>query len=323
MGVLAGGGAPGIYGVNIRKASHRCSVSHSTSTRRDFIDRAETSATAAYICWHCDDPTCGQVTSLASKASRNAGFLCPQFPITQNVRRRPSCPRRPLPGAVAVESFPSCGSLFSLPSASPAIVTTKRLSSRNRPMPRRRKKQPACVRCYRPRQDRRYSCLFARSRQRDPFQHRCRQEPRGWAVDRHPFYGRPDGQGRRPARGNRPTSAGTRDLSSGTPVPEAPRLIFDCLGMIERLPFHFERPMGNSKEVARRPLGDAFVGVPVYELRGALIRPFWKRPFPVWPFSIRKLSPASRRPCAGRAGASAAGGTSPSRSSHSRAFCRR
>jgi Fe-S-cluster-containing dehydrogenase component len=27
----------------------------------DFIDRPETSATAAYVCWHCDDPTCAQV----------------------------------------------------------------------------------------------------------------------------------------------------------------------------------------------------------------------------------------------------------------------
>ena len=27
----------------------------------DFVDRAETIATAAYVCWHCDDPTCAQV----------------------------------------------------------------------------------------------------------------------------------------------------------------------------------------------------------------------------------------------------------------------
>jgi len=27
----------------------------------DFIDRAETIETAAYVCWHCDDPTCAQV----------------------------------------------------------------------------------------------------------------------------------------------------------------------------------------------------------------------------------------------------------------------
>jgi Fe-S-cluster-containing dehydrogenase component len=27
----------------------------------DFIDRSETIATAAYVCWHCDDPTCAEV----------------------------------------------------------------------------------------------------------------------------------------------------------------------------------------------------------------------------------------------------------------------
>ena len=27
----------------------------------DFVDRAESIATAAYVCWHCDNPTCAQV----------------------------------------------------------------------------------------------------------------------------------------------------------------------------------------------------------------------------------------------------------------------
>lgn len=27
----------------------------------DFVDRAETIETAAYVCWHCEDPTCAQV----------------------------------------------------------------------------------------------------------------------------------------------------------------------------------------------------------------------------------------------------------------------
>jgi Fe-S-cluster-containing dehydrogenase component len=27
----------------------------------DFIDRAENIDTAAYVCWHCEDPTCAQV----------------------------------------------------------------------------------------------------------------------------------------------------------------------------------------------------------------------------------------------------------------------
>jgi len=27
----------------------------------DFVNRAETIATAAYVCWHCEDPTCAEV----------------------------------------------------------------------------------------------------------------------------------------------------------------------------------------------------------------------------------------------------------------------
>jgi Fe-S-cluster-containing dehydrogenase component len=27
----------------------------------DFVDRRETTATAAYVCWHCDNPTCAEV----------------------------------------------------------------------------------------------------------------------------------------------------------------------------------------------------------------------------------------------------------------------
>jgi Fe-S-cluster-containing dehydrogenase component len=27
----------------------------------DFVERAETIATSAYVCWHCEDPTCAQV----------------------------------------------------------------------------------------------------------------------------------------------------------------------------------------------------------------------------------------------------------------------
>jgi hypothetical protein len=70
------------------------------------------------------------------------------------------------------------------------------------------------------------------------------------------------------------SKADARDLSSGAPVPEAPRLIFDFLGTIDRLPFHL-RARGEFEEVGRKPLGDGSVGVPVQELRGALIRPFW------------------------------------------------
>jgi len=70
------------------------------------------------------------------------------------------------------------------------------------------------------------------------------------------------------------SKADARDLSSGIPVPEAPRLIFDVLGTIDRLPFRL-KARGEFEEVGRKPLGEGFVGVPVNELRGALVRPFW------------------------------------------------
>jgi len=71
------------------------------------------------------------------------------------------------------------------------------------------------------------------------------------------------------------SKADARDLSSEAPVPEAPRLIFDLLGTVDRLPFHL-KARGEFEQVGRKPLGDGFVGVPVNELRGALVRPFWK-----------------------------------------------
>jgi hypothetical protein len=70
------------------------------------------------------------------------------------------------------------------------------------------------------------------------------------------------------------SKADARDLSSGAPVPEAPRLIFDVLGTTERLPFRL-KARGEFEEVGRKPLGDGFIAVPVQELRGALVRPFW------------------------------------------------
>jgi hypothetical protein len=70
------------------------------------------------------------------------------------------------------------------------------------------------------------------------------------------------------------SKADARDLSSGLPVPEAPRLIFDFLGTIDRLPFHL-KARGEFEKVGRKPLGDGFIAVPVQELRGSLVRPFW------------------------------------------------
>jgi hypothetical protein len=69
------------------------------------------------------------------------------------------------------------------------------------------------------------------------------------------------------------SKADARDLSDGTPVPEAPRLIMDFLGTWDRLPFHLH-VRAEFEEVGRKPLGDGFVSVPVREFRAALVRQF-------------------------------------------------
>jgi hypothetical protein len=69
------------------------------------------------------------------------------------------------------------------------------------------------------------------------------------------------------------SKADARDLSDGMPVPEAPRLIVDVLGTLDRLPFHLQA-RAEFEEVGRKPLGDGFVSVPVREFRGALVRGF-------------------------------------------------
>ena len=69
------------------------------------------------------------------------------------------------------------------------------------------------------------------------------------------------------------SKADARDLSDGTPLAEAPRLIVDVLGTWDRLPFHLHA-RAEFEEVGRKPLGDGFVSVPVREFRGALVRQF-------------------------------------------------
>jgi hypothetical protein len=69
------------------------------------------------------------------------------------------------------------------------------------------------------------------------------------------------------------SKADARDLSTGLPVPEAPRLISDFLGTLDRLPFRLQA-RAEYEQVGRKPLGDGFVGVPVREFRGSLARPF-------------------------------------------------
>jgi hypothetical protein len=69
------------------------------------------------------------------------------------------------------------------------------------------------------------------------------------------------------------SKADARDLCDGTPVPEAPRLIYDVLGTLDRLPWHLHA-RAEFEEVGRKPLGDGFNSVPVREFRGALTRSF-------------------------------------------------
>ena len=70
------------------------------------------------------------------------------------------------------------------------------------------------------------------------------------------------------------SQADARDTQTGEPVPEAPRLIWDALGSYNRLPFHLQAK-GEFEYVRAKPLGGGFVGVPVQEFRGALLRPFF------------------------------------------------
>jgi hypothetical protein len=67
--------------------------------------------------------------------------------------------------------------------------------------------------------------------------------------------------------------ADARDSQTGTPIPEAPRFIWDTLMSITRLPLRLQF-RGEYEYVRAKPLGDGFIGVPVNEFRGALLRPF-------------------------------------------------
>ena len=74
--------------------------------------------------------------------------------------------------------------------------------------------------------------------------------------------------------------ADARDRLTGLPAPEAPRMIWDVLGTIDRLPFHLQA-RGEYEEVGRKPLGDGFVAAPVREFRGAFARSFANKGFDV------------------------------------------
>jgi hypothetical protein len=67
--------------------------------------------------------------------------------------------------------------------------------------------------------------------------------------------------------------ADARNRLAGEPVPEAPRLIWDVVATINKLPEHL-MARGEYEQVGRKPLGDGFIAVPVRQFRGAVIRPF-------------------------------------------------
>ena len=80
---------------------------------------------------------------------------------------------------------------------------------------------------------------------------------------------------RRYSRGFLQTSysqADATDLTLHQPVPEAPRLIVDSIGSVERLPFG-AAAKGEYEYVGEKPLGDGFRAVPIQEVRLDLEKP--------------------------------------------------
>jgi len=69
------------------------------------------------------------------------------------------------------------------------------------------------------------------------------------------------------------SQADARDVETGEPTAEAPRMILDLLGTLDQLPLRLQA-RGELEYVRGKPLGDGFSGVPVKELRLALFRPF-------------------------------------------------
>ena len=67
--------------------------------------------------------------------------------------------------------------------------------------------------------------------------------------------------------------ADARDTQTGQPVPEAPRMIWDAVASENQLPFRLQ-VRGEFEYVKVKPLGDGFTGIPVREIRGAVLRPF-------------------------------------------------
>ena len=69
------------------------------------------------------------------------------------------------------------------------------------------------------------------------------------------------------------SQADARDAQTDQPVPEAPRMIWDAVASENNLPFHLQ-VRGEFEYVKAKPLGDGFTGLPVREIRGAVLRSF-------------------------------------------------
>ena len=80
------------------------------------------------------------------------------------------------------------------------------------------------------------------------------------------------------------SKADARDIDSGQPTPEAPRTIFDLLGIVQKLPLRLQA-RGEFEYVGRKPLGTGCapdlnaecLGTSVREFRAAVARPFLDR----------------------------------------------
>jgi hypothetical protein len=70
--------------------------------------------------------------------------------------------------------------------------------------------------------------------------------------------------------------ANARDRITGENVPEAPRLIWDIAGTLDRLPFGF-RARSEFENVGRKPLDQGFTAIPVREFRLAVSHSFHRR----------------------------------------------
>jgi Fe-S-cluster-containing dehydrogenase component len=133
------------------KACEECETHRGASMINfDFIDREETSATAAYVCWHCDDPTCAQVcpadaikkgddgivrSSLKPRciACANCVYACPfgipkLFPEYEQMMKCDMCYDR-----TSIGKRPMCATVC--PSQALAYVTPEQIARTRREQP--------------------------------------------------------------------------------------------------------------------------------------------------------------------------------------------